>query len=57
MSRAATIAADLRTMADNLWDVEFRINVDTDAALLCEAASLLEATAAICASIKSGSTK
>lgn len=33
---------NLREMADHLWDVEHRINVDDDAKTLTEAADLIE---------------
>jgi hypothetical protein len=34
--------ADLRALAENLWSAEYRIRVDEDAALLLEAAKLIE---------------
>lgn len=46
---AAQVAADLRQMAESLWEVEFRIDVDRDAALLLAAISIraTESTARI----------
>jgi hypothetical protein len=38
----ADIAKELRELANNLWEVEYRVRVDEDAKLLLEAARALE---------------
>lgn len=42
MAEAVRVAAELRQMANDLWRVEHRIDVDEDAELLLSAAKLLE---------------
>lgn len=38
----ASVALDLRAMADNLWNVEYRLSIEEDDLLLREAADLLD---------------